>query len=109
MGNILIVGGSRGIGYSTAKLLSDKHNVFVASRTKGQAEALPESNSSQSEISELVGNEGAKTQFEFSPFTFKASNTTSPLENWNLTVRSKSTAATVNVFNPSTNSVRFPK
>ena len=33
MGNILIVGGSRGIGYSTVKLLSDKHNVFVASRT----------------------------------------------------------------------------
>ena len=33
MGNILIVGGSRGIGYSTSKLLSDKHNLFVASRT----------------------------------------------------------------------------
>ena len=33
MGNILIVGGSKGIGYSAAKLLSDKHNVFVASRT----------------------------------------------------------------------------
>ena len=33
MGNILIVGGSRGIGYSIVKLLSDKHNVFVASRT----------------------------------------------------------------------------
>ena len=33
MGNFLIVGGSRGIGYSTVKLLSDKHNVFVASRT----------------------------------------------------------------------------
>ena len=33
MGNILIVGGSRGIGYSIVKLLSDTHNVFVASRT----------------------------------------------------------------------------
>ena len=33
MGNILIVGGSRGIGYSTTKLLSYKHNVYVASRT----------------------------------------------------------------------------
>tara|TARA_B100000941_G_C28500816_1_gene554074 strand:- start:218 stop:913 length:696 start_codon:yes stop_codon:yes gene_type:complete len=33
MGNILIVGGSRGIGYSTTKLLCDNHNVFVASRT----------------------------------------------------------------------------
>tara|TARA_Y100001935_G_C17097384_1_gene404241 strand:+ start:35 stop:730 length:696 start_codon:yes stop_codon:yes gene_type:complete len=33
MGNILIVGGSRGIGYSIVKLLSDKHNVLVASRT----------------------------------------------------------------------------
>ena len=40
MGNILIVGGSRGIGYSTAKLLSDKHNVFVASRTNENLSTL---------------------------------------------------------------------
>ena len=29
----IVTGGSRGIGYSTTKLLCDKHNVFVASRT----------------------------------------------------------------------------
>lgn len=31
--NILLIGGSKGIGLATAKLLHEKHNVFVASRS----------------------------------------------------------------------------
>jgi hypothetical protein len=40
-----------------------------------------------------VGSGSDPRQFEFSPFKLKASNSTSPLENWNLTALSKSTAA----------------
>ena len=38
------------------------------------------------------------------PFTLKELNSTSPLENWNLTVLSKPTADTVTVLSPSTRS-----
>ena len=47
------------------------------------------------------------TQSEFFPFKFRASNSTSPLENWNLTALSKATAATVILFDPSVNAVDF--
>ena len=54
------------------------------------------------------GSEAA-AQSEATPFKLKASNSMSPLENWNLTALSKSTAATVIVFSPSATAVRFPK
>ena len=47
-------------------------------------------------------------QDETTPFNVKASNSTSPLENWNLTALSKLTAATVTVFVPSVNACAFP-
>jgi NAD(P)-dependent dehydrogenase (short-subunit alcohol dehydrogenase family) len=34
--NILLIGGSKGIGLSIAELLQDNHNLFVASRTTGE-------------------------------------------------------------------------
>ncbi|MBW2960641.1 SDR family NAD(P)-dependent oxidoreductase [Mesonia aestuariivivens] len=34
MKNILLIGGSKGIGLATAKLLAENHNVIVASRSK---------------------------------------------------------------------------
>ena len=49
------------------------------------------------------------TQVEATPFTLKSLNSTSPLENWNLTALSKVTAATVIVFEPSVNDTGFPK
>ena len=39
----------------------------------------------------------------------KASNSTSPFENWNLTALSKVTAATVILFNPSVIGIAGPK
>lgn len=38
--NILFIGGSQGIGFETAKLLHDQHNVIVASRSKGNLDEL---------------------------------------------------------------------
>jgi NAD(P)-dependent dehydrogenase (short-subunit alcohol dehydrogenase family) len=38
--NILFIGGSQGIGFETAKLLHDQHNVIVASRSKGKLDEL---------------------------------------------------------------------
>lgn len=38
--NILLIGGSHGIGLSIVKQLSDDHNVFVASRKKDGLESL---------------------------------------------------------------------
>ncbi|MRH99251.1 SDR family oxidoreductase [Kriegella sp. EG-1] len=38
--NILLIGGSRGIGLSVATLLHDTHNLFIASRTKGNLDSL---------------------------------------------------------------------
>ena len=49
------------------------------------------------------------TQVELTPFKLKASNSTSPLENWNLTALSKVTAATVILLEPSVNATGFPK
>ena len=49
------------------------------------------------------------TQAEATPFKLKASNSTSPLENWNFTALSKATAATVMLFEPSVNATAGPK
>ena len=38
--NILLIGGSHGIGLSLAKQLQDKHNLFIASRSKEGLEEL---------------------------------------------------------------------
>lgn len=38
--NILLIGGSHGIGYALAKKLQNKHNVYVASRTKEELDNL---------------------------------------------------------------------
>ncbi|GGE15119.1 SDR family NAD(P)-dependent oxidoreductase [Psychroflexus salis] len=38
--NILLIGGSQGIGFETAKLLHNSHNVIVASRSKGKLDEL---------------------------------------------------------------------
>lgn len=38
--NILFIGGSQGIGFETAKLLHDDHNIIVASRSKGKLNEL---------------------------------------------------------------------
>lgn len=38
--NILLIGGSHGIGLATAKILHEKHNVFIASRTKEELDGL---------------------------------------------------------------------
>jgi NAD(P)-dependent dehydrogenase (short-subunit alcohol dehydrogenase family) len=38
--NILLIGGSQGIGFETAKLLHENHNVIVASRSKGKLDEL---------------------------------------------------------------------
>ncbi len=39
--NILLIGGSHGIGFSLAKILSSDNQVFIASRTKDQLQNLP--------------------------------------------------------------------
>ena len=52
---------------------------------------------------------GATTQVEFTPFKLKASNSTAPLENWNLTALSKATAGTVILFEPRAKATGFPK
>lgn len=38
--NILLIGGSQGIGFETAKLLHENHHVMVASRSKGKLDEL---------------------------------------------------------------------
>ena len=49
------------------------------------------------------------TQDEATPFKLNASNSMSPLENWNFTDRSKVTAATVILFDPIFNATGGPK
>lgn len=39
--NILLIGGSHGIGLSLARILSSDYKVFIASRTKDQLQSLP--------------------------------------------------------------------
>lgn len=41
MKNILIIGGSYGIGFEIAKQMSTTHQVYVASRTSGQLSEIP--------------------------------------------------------------------
>lgn len=36
--NIILIGGSRGIGFELASLLEDEYNILVAARTKGELE-----------------------------------------------------------------------
>ena len=60
-------------------------------RTYGKALG-PETKSPQSLISDVVGGGVVPTHDEATPFNVNASNSTSPLENWNLTVLSKVTA-----------------
>ena len=50
-----------------------------------------------------------QTQPEATPFTLKASKSTAPSENWNLTALSNPTAPTVIVFDPSVNATALPK
>lgn len=38
--NILFIGGSRGIGFATAEILAEEHNLFIASRTSEGLEDL---------------------------------------------------------------------
>ena len=54
----------------------------------------------QSLINEVSDGGGGITQSEESPFSTKASNSTSPVENWNLTDLLKVTAATVILLDP---------
>ena len=55
----------------------------------------PASKSLQALINDELEGGGGATQSEVSPFKLRKSNSTSPLENWNLTVLSKVTAGTV--------------
>ena len=60
-------------------------------------------------INDVDGAGGGVTHDETTPFTLKLSNSTSPLENWNLTALSKDTAGTVILFEPSVRATGFPK
>ena len=55
--NIILVGGSKGIGLSTVKLLANDHNIYVLSRTEGSWDDLAVSHqkfhATQNEISDL--------------------------------------------------------
>ena len=50
-----------------------------------------------------------QTQDDASPFKLKASNSTAPLENWNLTALLNVTAGTVILLEPSVSAVAGPK
>ena len=60
-------------------------------------------------IKDEVGGGVVPTQYEATPFKVKKSNSTSPLENWNLTALSKFTAGTVILFEPSVNATELPQ
>ena len=67
-------------------------------------------NHHQSLIKDVVGGGGGITQSESTPpFKLNALNSTSPLENWNLTARSNVTAATVILLDPSVKATGFQK
>ena len=66
-------------------------------------------NSLQALIKDKEGGGGVPTQFVFTPFKLKLSNSTSPLENWNLTALSNVTLATVILFEPRVNATGLPK
>ena len=65
-----------------ASRLETPSEASVASKICGQAAVVPETKSLQIETVEVVGS---GRQATLSPFTLKASNSTSPLENWNFT------------------------
>ena len=69
----------------------------------------PETKSPQSLISDVVGGGVVPTHDEATPFNVNASNSTSPLENWNLTALSKVTSNTVIVLTPRVKATGFPK
>ena len=82
--------------------------MVVATRTNGQ-EAGPEIKSLHALINdEDEGGKGA-IQVEVTPFKLKASNSTAPFENWNLTALSKVTAGTVILFEPRVKAIGLPK
>ena len=76
---------------------------------KGQAAADPAVNSLQPLINDEIGGGNGATQDEATPFNSKASNSTSPLENWNLTALLNETEGTVMLFEPSVSATGFPK
>ena len=57
----------------------------------------------------MVGGGVGATQVEATPFKLRASKTTSPLENWNLTALSNETEGTVILFEPSVSGIAGPK
>ena len=57
----------------------------------------------------MVDGGGGTTQSETTPFNTKSSNSTSPLENWNLTDLLKVTAGTVIVLEPRVIAMAGPK
>ena len=63
----------------------------------------PETKSLQAPTEDAATAVKASAQSEASPFKVRASNTTAPLENWNLTARSKPTPPTVMPFEPKVN------
>ena len=66
-----------------ASRLKTPSEASVASKTCGHADPDPAMKSSHNSI---VEDKGSGTHPEFTPFTLKASNSMSPLENWNLTL-----------------------
>ena len=70
---------------------------------------VPATKSPQALINEVVGGGVGATQVEATPFKSNASNTTSPLENWNLTALSNETDATVILFEPSVSATGLAK
>ena len=83
--------------------------MVVAVRMKGQAAPCPVVKSLQSDINDRGPGGGGIAQSESSPFRLKASNSTSPFENWNLTALSNETADTVILLEPIVNATGFPK
>ena len=82
--------------------------IVVAIRTYGQPLG-PETKSPQSLISDVVGGGVVPTHDELLHSMLISSNSTSPLENWNLTALSKVTAATVIVFTPTVSLLDFQR
>ena len=60
-------------------------------------------------VTKFVTGRVVPTHDEESPFKVRASNSTSPLENWNLTALLKFTAGTVILFEQIVNGIGLPK
>ena len=70
---------------------------------------VPITKSLQPLISDEFGVGKVTIQDEAIPFKLKASNSTAPLENWNLTALLNVTAGTVILLDPSVSAVAGPK